>query len=101
MFNLNLLLIICLEVYIIDIEVGAESDFYTNEFETDHKNNLESKFTHNKSLLPGSCLAEQHIPVIPGCHSAEHHVLEDIASIIKFDMIYSGPSADPTSATID
>ncbi len=37
----------------IDTEAGAESEFYANEFEMDYEDNLESKVTRNKSLLPG------------------------------------------------
>lgn len=41
-----------------DTEVNVKSGFYTDEFEIDHENNLESKVTYNKLLLPGLCLVE-------------------------------------------
>ena len=41
-----------------DIEAVAESEFYADEFEIDYEDNLESKVTCNKSLLPGLCSAE-------------------------------------------
>lgn len=88
MFNLNPLSIICSEVRIIDIEADVESKFYSDKFETDYKDNIEFEVAGNKSLLPGPC-------------SAEHHVPKDTASMIEFNLIGSSPPAKPASATID
>ena len=44
--------------YIIDTEIGAESEFYMDKFEMDHEDNFVSKITCNKSLLSGPYLAE-------------------------------------------
>lgn len=41
-----------------DTKISTPSEFYTDEFETDYKNNLESEVTCNKLLLPSLCLAE-------------------------------------------
>ncbi len=84
-----------------DTEAGAESEFYPVEFETDHKDNLESKVTRNKSLLPGFCPAEQHVSVLPSPRPAEHHVPKDTTSIIEFHIMHSSPLADPASSTVD
>lgn len=42
----------------IDVITNAENRFYTNEFETDYKDNFESKVTYNKLLLLSSYLAK-------------------------------------------
>ncbi len=84
-----------------DIEAGAESEFYADEFETDHEDNLESEVTRNKSLLPGSCSAKQHVLVLPCPRPAEHHVLEDTSSMIEFVMMCSSLPADPASTNVD
>ncbi len=94
-------MIIYSEVRTIDTEAGAENEFYADEFETHHEDNLESEVTHNKSLLPGPRSAEQHVPMLPGPCPAEYHVPEDIASMIEFDIMRSSPPANPVSATID
>lgn len=84
-----------------DIEASTKSEFYVDEFETDHKDNLESEITCNKSLLSGSCSAEQHILVLSDLCLAKHHVLKDIISIIEVDMMRSSPLGDSTSVTVD
>lgn len=67
----------------IDIKAGTESDFYTNEFETDHKDNFESKIIWNKSLLLIFRLAVQHILILPEPLLAKHHDPEDTTSMIE------------------
>ncbi len=42
----------------IDIEAGAEDEFYADEFITNHEDNLKSEVTCNKSLLPSLYSAE-------------------------------------------
>ncbi len=84
-----------------DIKAGAESEFYADEFKTDHEDNLKSKVTCNKSLLPGLCSAEHHVSVLPSPRPAEHHIPEDTVSMIEFDMMRSSPLVNPTSATVD
>lgn len=39
----------------IDIKASAESEFDVDELKADQEDNLESKTTCNKSLLPGPC----------------------------------------------
>lgn len=75
-------------MHIIDIEAGIESEFYNNKFETDYKNNFESKITHNKSLLLGFYLTKLY-------------VLESIANMLEFDMTHSGPPANLVFATVN
>ncbi len=84
-----------------DTEAGVESEFYVDEFETDHKDNFESKVTRNKSLIPGRCSAEQHVPILLGPRLAEHHVPKNTASIIELNMIHSSLPANSVSATIE
>lgn len=84
-----------------DTEAGVENEFYMDEFEMDHEDNLESKIICNKLLLPGFCSAEPYVPILLGLHSAKHHHLEDNASMIKFDMICFSLPADPISATVN
>ena len=85
----------------IDIEAGTESEFYVDEFETDYKDNFESKVICNKLLLPGLCSTEQYVLVLPSPYSAKHYVPEDIASMIKFDMMHSSLLANSASTIID
>lgn len=59
-----------------DIEADVESEFYGDEFETDYEDNIEFEVAGNKSLLPGPC-------------SAEHHIPEDTASMIEFNIMRS------------
>ena len=82
-------------------EASVESEFYMEEFETDNEDNLESKVTRNKSLLPGLKSTKKHVLVFPGPRPAEYHISEDTVSMIKFDMMHFSPLANPTSATID
>ncbi len=84
-----------------DIEIGAKSEFYADEFETNHDDNFKSEVTCNQSLLPGPHTAEQHFPVLPGPRLAEHHVPEDTASMIEFDIMLSSSPTDPISVTVD
>lgn len=79
-----------------DTKTGAINKFYINKFEIDHKDNLRYKVTYNKSLLPGSHLVKQYIPILSDFCLAEYYVLKDTANIIEFDMIYSSPPANPT-----
>lgn len=101
LFNLNLELIIYSEVRTIDTETGSESQFYVDEFKTDHEKNLESKVTCNKLLLPSPWSAKQCVLVLPSPCSAEYYVLEDMASIMEFDIMHSSLPFDPISATVD
>ncbi len=84
-----------------DIEAVTGSEFYADEIETDHEDNLESKITCNKSLLPDPCSAKQHILVLSDLCPAEHHVPKDNTSMIEFDMMRSSLPANPASATVD
>lgn len=94
-------MIIYSEVYTINTKVDIESKFDADEFEIDYKYNLESKVTHNKSLLLSSCLAKQYVLVLPNPHPAKYYILEDTVSIIEFDIMCLSPLADLVSATID
>lgn len=94
-------MIICLKVYIIDTQGSAKSEFYMDKFAIDHEDNLESEVTCNMSLLLSFCLAGQHILVLPGLRLTKHYVLEDIANIIKFDIMCFNLLADQISTTID
>ena len=73
---------------IINIEAGVESEFYKDEFETNHRKNFKFEVPGNKWLLSGFC-------------SFKHNFLEDNASIMKFNMMYSSLLAEPGSATVD
>lgn len=73
-------------------KAGVENNIYTNEFETDYKDNLESKITYNKLLLPGFCFAKQYILVtLLGPCLAEYHVPKGIVDMIQFDMMHYSP----------
>lgn len=84
-----------------DIETGVKSTFYMNEFETDYKENLESKITFNKLLLPSFYLVEQYISMLSGSYLTEHHISEDTTNILEYYMMCSSSLANPASATIN
>ena len=71
-----------------DTESSVESEFYSNKFITDYKDNIEFEVASNKSLLLDS-------------HLAEHHILEDNKSKIEFNIMCSGLPAKPAFAIID
>lgn len=75
-----------------NIKIDTKSKFYMNEFEIDNKNNYKSKVIYNKLLLPNFCLAKHNVLVLLRFRPIKPYVLENIASIIKFYIIYSSLS---------
>lgn len=71
-----------------DTEAGIKSKFYSNEFKANNKNNIKFKIASKMSLSLSLC-------------SAEHHILEDIASMIQFNIIRSSSTAKPVSAFVN
>lgn len=81
-------MITCLKIYIINIKAGVKSEFYNNEFKTNYKNNFKSEIACNKSLLLGFC-------------STKHYVLENIVSMLNFDIIHFSLLANLAFAIIN
>lgn len=84
-----------------DTKASAKSEFYTDEFETDYEDNLESEVICSKSLLPGLRSAEQHVLVLLDPYSAQHHVPKDTASMIEFDMMHFSPLTNSASTIVN
>lgn len=71
-----------------DTEASVKSKFYKNKFEINHENNYEFEVAGNKLLLSDP-------------RSAEYHILENIANMIKFNTMRFSPTAKSVFATID
>lgn len=97
-----------------DTKIGVKSEFYGNEFKMDSDNNLEVEVAGNKSLLPSFCNefktnhndnlkveVTSNKSLLPSPCLAKHNILENIASMIEFNIICSSPSTKLVFVIVD
>lgn len=97
-----------------DTETGVKNEFYSDKFKTNSDNNLEFEVAGNKSLLPSfydefktnhndnlKVEVTGNKSLLPSPCLAEHNILENIASMIEFNMICSSPSTKLVFAIVD